>query len=356
MEQASSSHLDFANTNPPSSAGEDFDAKRADITSTAESSSLSFMGDFAEATHDLLMDEFAARRAAAAHRLAELGNPLASPYLIAALCDNSWEVRQAAVEALGHISESEAIKPLQDLLDRGNQDVLLQRAISRAIQSISARAAKAPATPVLTAPVIDTSREEFSPLDQDVFPPNGGAGVKHIASDAEWLRLEAKKLDDDEKIRLAAIEANRNSALTEARHRNEKERLLASEIEALRQAESDQVKRIQEAKAASRRRYEEEARQQAETEAQEHAAAEARRLAELEAARREAEAEVQERAQQDGQLAAAIGLLRQAEAEQVERIKKAEAVLQELEQSLQDRKSTRLNSSHLKLSRMPSSA
>lgn len=106
----------------------------------------SFMGDFAEATHDLLMEDSAARRAAAAHRLARLGRPLASPYLIAALADNAWEVRQAAAESLGLVGDSDAIAPLQDLLSRGNQDALLQQAISNAISSISARAASGSAT------------------------------------------------------------------------------------------------------------------------------------------------------------------------------------------------------------------
>src|SRR6185503_2645243 len=101
MEQAPS-HLDSANTNPPSGGGEDLNAPHGFTPAPTDSSPQSFMGDFAEATHDLLMDESAPQRAAAAHRLAGLGRPLASPYLIAALSDNSWEVRQAAVEALGH--------------------------------------------------------------------------------------------------------------------------------------------------------------------------------------------------------------------------------------------------------------
>ena len=99
------------------------------------------MSDFTEATHDLLMEESATKRAEAAHRLAKLGKPLALPYLIAALSDSSWEVRQAAVESLGSIGDTEAIKPLQDLLSQGNQDALLQEAITQAIHAISGRVA-----------------------------------------------------------------------------------------------------------------------------------------------------------------------------------------------------------------------
>src|SRR6185436_15037099 len=161
MEQAPS-HLNSANTNPSSSGGEDLNTTNPGFTPPANSSPESFMGDFAEATHDLLMDESASRRAAAAYRLAGLGRPLGSPYLIAALSDNSREVRQAAVEALGHIGESEAIASLQDLLNRGNQDPLLQRTISQAIQSISER----------------TTGGSAPQSNQNVIPANGNAVVK----------------------------------------------------------------------------------------------------------------------------------------------------------------------------------
>ena len=75
------------------------------------SSPQSFMGDFADASHDLLMADSAFARADAARRLATLARPLAAPYLMAALSDGAREVRQAAVEALGDIGESGAIAP-----------------------------------------------------------------------------------------------------------------------------------------------------------------------------------------------------------------------------------------------------
>ncbi len=60
-----------------------------------------FMSDFADATHDLLMDESVQKRAAAAAKLAQLGRPAATPYLIAALSDRAVEVRLAAASSLG---------------------------------------------------------------------------------------------------------------------------------------------------------------------------------------------------------------------------------------------------------------
>ena len=172
MEQASSD-LNSANINS-STSSEDPNLHRAFTPTSSDLSAQSFMGDFAEATHDLLMDESAPRRAAAAQRLAGLRRPLASPYLIAALSDSSWEVRQAAVEALGQIGESEAITPLQELLEGGNQDALLQRAISRAIRSISERSASC-ALPQFT---IEATAKESSSFNQNVIPSNGSGTPK----------------------------------------------------------------------------------------------------------------------------------------------------------------------------------
>src|SRR6185295_5003597 len=84
--------------------------------SADEHTSATFMSDFAEATHDLLMDDSPARRAEAAIRLARLGKPLACPYLIASLSDASSEVCRAAAQSLGLIGDSSAIAPLEELL------------------------------------------------------------------------------------------------------------------------------------------------------------------------------------------------------------------------------------------------
>src|SRR6185436_2582227 len=211
----------------------------ADGSVAGDLSPQSFTADFGEATHDLLMDESTSRRAAAAQRLADLGRPLASPYLVAALADNSWEVRQAAAEALGQIGESEAIAPLQDLLDRGNQDALLQQAISGAIKSILRREVKSTAG---SATVVTVDGNPAAPAQpaQEVFPSNSSSA--------------------NERDRVAAIEANLHNAEVLTQQRIEREKQLAVEIEALRKAEAAQLRRIEEANAESRRRAEEESR------------------------------------------------------------------------------------------------
>ncbi len=62
-----------------------------------------------EATHDLLMADSAAQRAAAARPLGTLGQPAATAYLMVSLYDTSREVRQASAESLGLIGDASAI-------------------------------------------------------------------------------------------------------------------------------------------------------------------------------------------------------------------------------------------------------
>ena len=166
---------------------------------SAESSGQSFMSDFAEATHDLLMAEAPVRRAEAALRLASLGKPLASPYLIAALADSAWEVRQAAAQSLGCIGDDEAIEPLQAMLAGGNQDALLQQEISRAIESITSRAANQSSVST-QADIQRVSVVEAPPAEQ--LPVHKDLAVMESA-----LQSEAHKQ------RLAVIEANRKDRI-----------------------------------------------------------------------------------------------------------------------------------------------
>jgi HEAT repeat protein len=95
--------------------------------------------DFDEATHDLLMADSAAERAAAARKLGTLGSPSATAYLVAALYDISPEVRRAAAESLGHIGDHAAIGPLNDLLARETNGGAQDSAIPQAIHSITTR-------------------------------------------------------------------------------------------------------------------------------------------------------------------------------------------------------------------------
>ncbi|MDQ3747146.1 MAG: HEAT repeat domain-containing protein, partial [Acidobacteriota bacterium] len=70
-------------------------------------------GYFDELARDLHMAEAPAERAAAARFLAITGDRAATPHLIAALEDESAEVRRASVEALGALRDPSAVKPLE---------------------------------------------------------------------------------------------------------------------------------------------------------------------------------------------------------------------------------------------------
>jgi hypothetical protein len=275
--------------------------------------SASFMSDFAEATHDLLMDDAPAARAAAGQRLVALGQPLASPYLIAALSDQSWEVRQAAVEGLRDIGSDDAIVPLQDLLARGNQDALLQQAIALAIETISNRVG---ATPMVAAAIETPDRSvtaSTSPTEHSTIP-----------------------VPTPEADRLAAIEANRDCVAAEARLRAEKEKQLASEIEALRKAEVEQARQIE---LANTRRADAEIEQRAKDEvanatlletqrrAAQQAEAHAKTIAELNGLREALSAAASSRDQTEKHLTEQIAALRAAEAKQLRRIEAATSSL-----------------------------
>ncbi len=284
----------------------------ADRNVSADSSAQSFMVDFAEASHALLTDESACRRAAAAQRLAVLGRPIASPDLIAALSDNSWEVRQAAVEALGQIGVSDAIAPLQDLLSSGNQDSLLQQAISSAIKSILGREMKSGRS--TSGVTVDMNRAVLSQSARETLPSNGSP--------------------INESLGVAAIQANLNEVELLIQQRIEKEKQLAAEIEALRKAEADQLMRLEAANA------EEETHRRIKSEAEERAAEEIFRLAELEAARRRAEAgaairEAQIRAAESEQLNTEIDLLSKGVNDQITLMEEARSRLTALEEMRQ---------------------
>ena len=241
-------------------------------TNSAPSSG-SFMADFAEATHDLLMEDSGAKRAAAAKRLASLGRPSASPYLIAALSDSASEVRQSAVEALGQLGDADAISSLEALLAR-TADAELQQAISAAMRSIGARVSSVFPTESVNEVSVPgdgftmgvSLANEFSFPDQDELEREEAA-LKQAREDLERRRADAerRRREEDEKQRLAALEANRRQAEAEVRERAEQERKLTAAIELLRQAEAEQIKRLTEAE--ENLRAHETARQKAEAQA-----------------------------------------------------------------------------------------
>src|SRR2546421_8250340 len=245
-----------------------------------------FTGEFAQATHDLLMDDSVTNRAAAARKLGRLGLPSASPYLIASLFDSSPEVRQAAAESLGRVGDSAAIEPLQDLLARENGGGVSPLSISDAIRSIVAREGKV----VGTGPMESGSRDRNPPHFSNFAAgssaqPNGTSGMsqpyatqeerlrseefalRKAQEDLERRRAEAERLHraQEERQQLAELEVKHRKAESEEQQPNEKERKLSAEIEALRRAESEQLKRIDEANTKARGRFLEEDTQQTET-------------------------------------------------------------------------------------------
>jgi HEAT repeat protein len=94
-------------------------------------------GYFDEKTRDVREAAAPAERAAAARSLAIVNERAAAPHLIAALEDDSMEVRRASVEALGALREPTAFDPLEALLlrERNERNRIPTRIIQHAIEA-----------------------------------------------------------------------------------------------------------------------------------------------------------------------------------------------------------------------------
>jgi hypothetical protein len=277
--------------------------------------------NFAQATHNLLMDDSETKRAAAARQLGRLGLPSASPYLIASLFDSSPEVRRAAVESLGQVGDSAAIEPLQDLLARETNQGVPKPLVSDAILAIIARQAE-----LLKAESMEGGRDRRHDASMDFAnslrtinaQPNGINGMsqayatqeerllseelalRQAQDDLERRRVEEQRRCQEEKQPLDSLEIDRHKIEGDRGQINEKERKISAEIEALRQAESEQLKRINEATARTRRRSAEETPQQPGTDPWAGSAKESQRLTRgLNKTQAEAELRAQEKARED---------------------------------------------------------
>jgi HEAT repeat protein len=102
-------------------------------------------GFFDETARDLREATAPAERSAAARSLAIFGDHAATPHLIAALEDDSIDVRRAAVEALGALRDPAAVVPLETLLERekNQKNRIPIRVIRNAVESSREAAAEA---------------------------------------------------------------------------------------------------------------------------------------------------------------------------------------------------------------------
>jgi HEAT repeat protein len=127
-------------------------------------------GYFDEKVRDLSEAEAPAERAAAARSLAIVGDRAATPHLIAALGDESVDVRRASVEALGDLRDPAAVVLLEALLERERQERIRipPRIIRNAIEFCreAAQAPPAPQAPTVepTSEAVGVSEEETTPV------------------------------------------------------------------------------------------------------------------------------------------------------------------------------------------------
>jgi HEAT repeat protein len=146
-------------------------------------------GYFDEKTRDVREAAAPAERAAAARSLAIVGDRTAAPHLIAALEDDSMEVRRAAVEALGALREPSAVEPLEALLrrERNERNRIPSRIIQHAAETCrlaaveearaadeAARAEEAASKVEVRTPqaeAVEPQVEVAAPQVKDVTPP-----------------------------------------------------------------------------------------------------------------------------------------------------------------------------------------
>lgn len=325
-----------------------------------------------EATFDLRTAEAPGERASAARALGLSQDKTATPHLIAALDDDSPEVRRAVIEALAEMRDPSAVAPLTALLkseqDRKVPHSLIQRAIEASTLVAGATAlaetptleeaapeqvaaeeppapevapaipAEATAAPVVVeesqaGEVAEPQTGETLPVEAPVSeaamtPPVETPAVETPAEASLPLsgvivvptpqRAETRKERRKQRRQKQEAEQARQRAEMEAARKKAQEAQAAeaaakaaAAAEAARLlAEEQQRQRVQEEEA----RKQEEARQQAEAEERQRLEAEARQKAEAEAAQRRAEEEVRQKAEAEAsRLQAEAEAQRQAE-------------------------------------------
>ncbi len=299
-----------------------------------------------ETTRALRTADAPAERAAAARSLGYIQDNSVTPHLVAALDDDSPEVRRAAVESLAEIKDPEAVEPLSRLLKRERDRKVPGTLIERAIEASAAVAVEEPPAAEVEAPAVaeavtveeetptleteaptleaeapaaeaevvtvETERPAAALLDVSATEAASAIIAAPVAEEVDTEAEEAARREAEEEAarqraeeeERARAEEERARVEAEAQRKAEEERL-AAEAETRRQAEEEAARlRAEEeerlrAEEEARLRAEEEARLAAEEEARLAAEAEARRLAEEETARLRAEEEARQRAEEE---------------------------------------------------------
>ena len=156
-------------------------------------------GYFDETARDLRSAEAPAERAAAARSLGLAGDNSATPHLVAALEDDTVEVRRAAVEALGSLRDPAALAPLEAFVEREQKqkNKVNRKAILHAVESCregradaAALAAQPPAeqTPPQAETVVEPEpvpeSTELAPfVEPEIVETEAPAGVAEIAEE-----------------------------------------------------------------------------------------------------------------------------------------------------------------------------
>jgi HEAT repeats len=283
-----------------------------------------------EATRQLRTADAPAERASAARTLGYVQDKSTTPHLVAALDDDSPDVRRAAVESLAELHDPSAIQPLEDLLKRERDRKVSRSLIKRAIEASAVVVEEEqPTLEAATAPVTETAPleepsvagqadaasltetetptlEAETPTVETEQPSAALADVSSVEAAPELVALAASPVveevdtEAEEAARKEAEEeAARQRAAEEERQRAEEEERLRVEAEAARQAE-EEARKLAEAQAEEERRQAEEeaARLRAEEEERERAAEEERQRLEAEA-RQRAEEEARQRAEEE---------------------------------------------------------
>jgi HEAT repeat protein len=174
-------------------------------------------GYFDDATRTLRTAEASAERASAARSLGLSRDSASTPHLVAALEDDSPEVRRAAVESLAEVRDSAAVAPLEALRDRERDRRIPKALIQHAIEaSVVGRAKAETTTPIpasyATTPLSESHVPATTPLDAEAVAPS----VEEIVEETEVaetpVEAEASQLTA-EPVAEAAVESPAEAAI-----------------------------------------------------------------------------------------------------------------------------------------------